>query len=193
MAHRSTRADARVNRDRLIRVGTEVLIADGPGATVTEIVRRTGVSESLFFTHFASKDELIAVLLAARLEELRKLALAQVRRDAPPLECLEGYIWEAAAEIAPHRGYLEVASYHDLSNPQASAAESALHVAVGRLVAGAAADVREDLTPQDVHALIMIGTLAAAPYLHARPELWRRYIAFLVAGIRRARSAMKRS
>jgi AcrR family transcriptional regulator len=182
---RSPRADARDNRERLIRVGTEVLIAAGPGATVSEIVRRAEVSESLFFTHFASKDELIAELLATRLEVLRKLALHHLRRDEPALTRLEAYIWEAAEEVAPHRGYLEVTSYHEIEDPHAEKAAAALHGVVGRLVAAAAPDLRPGLSAPDVHALIMIGTLAAAPYRHARPELWRRYVGFLVAGIRK--------
>jgi AcrR family transcriptional regulator len=162
------RSDARDNRERLIRVGAEVLVADGPASTVAEIVKRAGVSESLFFSHFASKDDLIAELVISRLEALRRMALQHAD--------LEAYIWDAAEDLAPHRAYLDLAGY-----PSA-----ALDAAVSRLIAAAerAGKVRPGVTAADICALLMIGTLAAAPYLHARPRLWRRFVAILVAGLR---------
>jgi AcrR family transcriptional regulator len=171
VAHRSPRSDGRENRERLILAGAEVLIADGPGATVHAIVQRAGVSETLFFSHFASKDDLIAELVTARLIALREIAQQS--------DTLDAYIWAAAENVAPHRAYLEAANHHGV---QVEPPRASLDFAVNRLIAGA--DVRPGVTAEDVHALIMIGTLAAAPYLHARPGLWRRYVGLLAAGLK---------
>lgn len=173
IAARAPRSDARRNRDRLIRAGAEVLAEDGPAATVTDIARRAGLSDGSFFTYFSSKDDLIDVLVAERGDVLRALAQEQVRAAGSPGERLERYMYAAAAELAPHRLYLELPADAD-------------HVAVARLVRDAqeAGAIRPDITAADVHALLMLATLAAAPYLIGRPELWRRFVALAVASLR---------
>lgn len=175
IAARPLRSDARRNRDRLIQAGAEVLIEDGPGATVTEIARRAGLSEGSFFTYFSSKDDLIGVLVAERLDVLHELALQQARGEGPAMERLERYMYAAAAELAPHRLYLELATAVDANLS-----------AVGRLVREAQGDgaIRPEVTAADIHALLMIATLAAAPYLIGRPDLWRRFVALAVASLR---------
>jgi AcrR family transcriptional regulator len=169
------------HRERLIEVGAEVLKTEGPGATVAEIARRANVSQSLFFTHFASRDDLIAALADIRIEALRELARTHAGARGPAAERLEAYVWAAAAEIAPHRAYL---SNLKGSDPFKFAE---LHTSVQRLLDDAEHEgaVREGVSAEDLLGLIMAATLSAAPYLHARPELWRRFVAVVVAGLLR--------
>lgn len=164
-----------------MEAGLQVLVAEGPDATVGSIAHRAGLSDASFFTYFASKDDLIAALVATRTDAWLGIAQRCARGEGPALERLETYFWEAARDVAPHRAYIGVA--------HAPAFEDAaeLVATLGRLVARAERDgtLRPGLTAADVNALILIATYAAAHYLHARPTLWRRFVAVFVAGLRR--------
>lgn len=154
-------------------------MAEGPDVTVGAIARHAGVSESAFFSYFASKDDLIAELVSSRYEAW--LALAQRRGDGTACERLEAFVWEMAADAAPHRVYLDTERLLRIDERSRDVAD-AFHCAVTRLIG--AAGTREGLTSHDLLSAVLVATLAAAPYLHARPELWRRFVAVVVAGLR---------
>jgi AcrR family transcriptional regulator len=151
---------------------------DGPEATVTEIARRAGLSEGSFFTYFSSKEDLMGTLVTERSRTLQALGRKHARGEGPAMERLEGYMWDAAEELAPHRFYLEIAHVGPFDPANAEV--------IGRLIRQAQDDgaLRLGVTATDVHALLMIVTLAAAPYLPGRPDLWRRFLALAIAGLR---------
>jgi AcrR family transcriptional regulator len=180
------RADARRTRQSLLHAGAEVFSEQGWGATVGEIARRAGVSEMSFFTYFASKEDLLSVLRAARIESHVAMALRHARRDAPAIERLEDFIWEAAADMAPHRAYVAIADQFGVVDEASIPLVRTLEETLGRLVRSAHQEgaLRAGISPFDVMNVVMVGTLAAAPLARTHPTLWRRYVALSIAGLR---------
>jgi AcrR family transcriptional regulator len=64
------RADAQRNLDRLLDVAGECFAARGLDCSIDEIARRAGVGHGTVFRRFATKDELVAAVLARQLAQL---------------------------------------------------------------------------------------------------------------------------
>src|SRR5438094_6662201 len=70
-AARPLRADAARNRRALIRAAREVFERDGfVGARITDIADAAGVAHGSFYSHFQSKEEALAAVLAEVQEEM---------------------------------------------------------------------------------------------------------------------------
>src|SRR5215831_17728002 len=73
-AHRSDRerrADARRNRERVLRTAQQMFAADGLGVSLDEIARRAGVGPGTVHRHFPAKE---ALYLAVAVDQLEQLA-----------------------------------------------------------------------------------------------------------------------
>ncbi|MFD5764693.1 TetR/AcrR family transcriptional regulator [Streptomyces sp. NPDC127049] len=64
------RTDARRNRERLVAAAREVFAESGPGASLNEIARRAGVGPGTLYRHFPQRPDLLAAVLADRIETL---------------------------------------------------------------------------------------------------------------------------
>src|ERR1700744_2247985 len=74
------RAAPRRTRDRVLTAARELFASDGLSVSLDEIARRAGVGPGTVHRHFPAKENLIAAVAIARLEEIvaraRKLATA---------------------------------------------------------------------------------------------------------------------
>ena len=68
------RADARRNHDALLRAGEQLLERDGAGFSFEEAARLANVGKGTLYRRFASRDHLIAEVLARRFAELAREA-----------------------------------------------------------------------------------------------------------------------
>ncbi len=168
-----------------MRAGEEALVDLGPGVTVNEIARRAGVSKGTFFRHFDSKDDLVSALVVEHHTRLLTVVREEYRRPGSARERLEGYMVRAADTIAAHRGYIEVANQLGAFGDEARAIMRKVDSAVGQLLTRVQGEhaVRPDIAAADVHAIILIATIAAAPGYAVRPDLWRRYLDVLLEGL----------
>ncbi|KIF75084.1 TetR family transcriptional regulator [Streptomyces sp. 150FB] len=64
------RADARLNRERLVVTAREVFAESGPGASLNEIARRAGVGPGTLYRHFPNRQTLLTAVLRDRIETL---------------------------------------------------------------------------------------------------------------------------
>ena len=126
---RELRADARRNRERVLRTAQQVFAADGLGVSLDEIARRAGVGPGTVHRHFPAKE---ALYLAVAIDQLEQLA--------------------AEAKVLAATGDPATAFFTQLSRMVASGAEN---VAVKSALAAAefdlrtaAPDVAADLTRQ---------------------------------------------
>lgn len=92
-------------RERLIRAAIDIVATEGVAAlTTVNVCRRVGIAQSSYYTHFASRDELLRALAelgAAATRRTNTAARAQfgVHRDQPhlrdtmraPLELIRGH------------------------------------------------------------------------------------------------------
>lgn len=114
-------------RDALVAAATELLDAGGAGnVTLREVGRRTGVSRTAPYVHFASKSALLATIAARELQELvREVeALADGR---PPAEVLRGAVLQYVrwARERPERFRLVFGRWSTESDELRQAAERA--------------------------------------------------------------------
>ncbi|MFI1309938.1 TetR/AcrR family transcriptional regulator [Streptomyces albidoflavus] len=85
------RADARLNRERLVAAAREVFTEAGPEASLNEIARRAGVGPGTLYRHFPHRSALLAAVLRERIETLCGLA-GTLRASHPADEALAGWL-----------------------------------------------------------------------------------------------------
>jgi len=176
-------------RERLLQAGMEVLLDRGPSASVADITRHAGVCDGSFFTHFASKEDLVRVLVQQRMRTTLAIARKHARAEGPAIVRLEGFAWEAAEDVAPHRAYLQVAERLGALDDSLRETMDELDATLERLIAQAQAarELRAGLSAAEVIGVVMISTAAAIGH---HPELWRRQLAFFLAGLRSERRTL---
>ncbi len=174
------RADAQRNLTRVLDAAAEAFAERGPDVSVDEIARRAGVGHATVFRRFATKDALIAAVMAGRLDELIGVARASLHADDAGAAFTD-FTWKAAELHASALGLFECIGR---CGGEGQAAE--LEELVARLVvrAQAAGALRSDLGAGDVSALISAAVTAAPP------ALWRRYVEVVLEGLRPPKSEL---
>lgn len=86
MTHIGERADARANRDRVVRAARAVFAERGTGAEIREIAERAGVGMGTVYRNFANRDELMAAIVGECIDEANGIV---DRADSAPTP-LEG-------------------------------------------------------------------------------------------------------
>ena len=92
------RADARRNRDSILKTAVQHFASHGVGASLEEIAREAGVGAGTLYRHFPSREALLAAALRGRQAEL--LAVSRDARDVADadvaltkwLEALQDYL-----------------------------------------------------------------------------------------------------
>jgi len=90
-AARKPRADAQLNRVRILEVAKQAFTRSGPNASLDDIAREAGIGAGTLYRHFASRDALIEAVYRT---EVEKLAAAE-RRFATamsPIEALRAWM-----------------------------------------------------------------------------------------------------
>ena len=100
---RPLRADARRNRDRLLAVAAEALMADAevPLETVAE---RAGVGIGTLYRHFPNRDALVEAVYRHEVEALCDAAPDLLGGDGPAVEALREWMGRFVRYAATKRG-----------------------------------------------------------------------------------------
>ncbi|HYF28485.1 MAG TPA: helix-turn-helix domain-containing protein [Baekduia sp.] len=179
------RADAERNRQRLLDAARDVFADRGLSVTLDEIAKHAGVGVGTAYRRFRNKDELIDALLEARIDELTAIAERWLAHP-DPWAAVRGYLEEAMQLQCADRGLKQVLFAPGHGAVRVARARQTLGPAVSRLVARAreAGVVRADLQGTDL-ALFnkMLGEVVDLGR-DVEPDLWRRYLDILLAGIR---------
>jgi AcrR family transcriptional regulator len=158
---RQLRADARRNRARVLAAAEEVFAEVGVHAGIELIAHRAGVGVGTVCRNFATKDELIAEVLAARGEALLDEARAALLDD-DAAAAFERFMVGAAAKAAGYRALAEeMAARGEV--PVREGLRQELTDALEQLVRRAqdAGALRTDVTAADIK-LILSGLAQAA-------------------------------
>jgi AcrR family transcriptional regulator len=178
------RADAERNRRRLLDAAAAAFAEKGVGCSVDEIARRAGVGHATAFRHFPTKEGLVAAVVKDRLRQIADMAEAALEQGDADAS-LRVFLEQTAEMHANDRCLVEEARFV-ARDPEVLAEKAQTMDAVGRLVARAqaAGALRSDVTANDVFLLVR-GVIEATAPLHAvSPELWRRYLAIVLDGLR---------
>jgi AcrR family transcriptional regulator len=174
---RRPRADARRNRDRILRTAQRLFAAEGLGVSLDEIARHAGVGPGTVHRHFPAKE---ALYLAVAIDQLKRLvteaeALAATG-DPAALFTLLSRMMATGAENVAVKSALVAAEFDLRTAAPDVAADINRHVADLLDRAHAAGVVRDDVTVDEVMALVA-GAFAAIR--HAGAETSRERSAHL--------------
>jgi len=174
------RADARRNRERILKAARAVFGEQGIEAQIDDVAKRAKVGVGTVYRHYPTKEALRDALVRERFEEIAGYAEEALRRD----DAWEGFcelIWRAAERNAADRAFCEVVAFTDQSS---IVEETGLAGSTALLMqrAKALGKLRADATPVDIP--IMMAGAGSVMRAHASPAVWRRYLTIMLDGLR---------
>jgi AcrR family transcriptional regulator len=175
---RPLRADARRNRERVLKAARAVFSAKGREAHLEDVARRAKVGVGTVYRHFPTKDALLEALAREQFEILTRWSLeAEAVPDA--WAAFNGMIWRGAELQASDRALMEAVAEF---KPSVARQARELHASTERLLrrAQAAGAVRADATGEDVQ-LMMCGL---GSVMQMNGDGWRRYLTVMLDGLR---------
>jgi AcrR family transcriptional regulator len=174
---RELRADARRNRQQVLRTARHLFAAHGLGVSLDEIARRAGVGPGTVHRHFPTKDALYLAVATDMLERLVAQAEKLAATDDPAaLFGLLSRMMAAGADNIAVKSALAAAEFDLRTAAPELAADLTRHVAGLLDRAQAAGVARRDATVGEVMALVA-GAFAAIR--HAGADTSRRRSAHL--------------
>ncbi len=174
------RADARRNREKILKAAQTCLARDGLDAQMDEIARGAKVGVGTVYRHFPTKDDLVFALAGQRFDRLAELAHAALEQEDP---------WEAFCEFLRNSAQIQIedrALSEVMLDSNDVMREHAERIEILELVkrimdrAKASGDLREDAEPEDVPMLTCpLGSAAGMPKMNTE-----RYLALAIDGFR---------
>jgi AcrR family transcriptional regulator len=186
LAGADRRADSQRNRRALLEAAARAFAEGGIDVPADEIARRAGVAKGTLFRHFPTKRALVSEVLVDRLVALQA-AVAEISAARPPgLGALAELMSRGAEVLAADRSFFDAATCEGFADERLERAKRELQAALDGLVAAAqsSGEVRTDVTGADIAMLMMAATNTCAPAHELQPQLWRRYLALMIDGLR---------
>jgi AcrR family transcriptional regulator len=182
---RPLRADAQLNRDRILSAAAELFAERGLGVPLDEIARRAGVGVATLYRRFPTRADLAA---AAFERSMSKYTEAVDRALANPAagDGFRGLIFDLCELQARDAGLRDLLT---TSFPARSTIERRTAEAVDKLTeligrAQADGSIRADLVVADVVVLLLANSGVLAATGKAAPDAWRRFAALMVDAFR---------
>jgi AcrR family transcriptional regulator len=180
-ASKPLRADARRNRERIVKAARAVFADQGIDAQIDDVAKRAKVGVGTVYRHFPTKEALLEALVRERFEEIAGYAREALEREV----AWEGFcelIWRAAERNAVDRAFCEVVAGTDCSR---MVEETGLAGSTEELMRRAKAQgrMRADATIMDVEVM-MCGAGSVMRTILTAPDVWRRYLTLMLDGMR---------
>jgi AcrR family transcriptional regulator len=188
---RPLRRDAQRNRQRVLQAASEVFTECGLEVSLDEVARHAGVGVGTVYRRFRTKEELVEALFDERIDAIAAIG-ARAAEDPDPWSGLVCFMEQLAEMLAGNLGLRQMLMFATYGRDRVAYARERNAPLVGRLVerAQAAGQVRGDLGPTDIPFIIFTLTQATEFSRHASPELWRRYLALFLDGLRPEREGV---
>src|SRR5215203_4136556 len=145
------RADARRNREAILKAARAIFSARGREGHLEEVARRAKVGMGTVYRHFPTKEALLEALAREQFELLTTWAREAV--DAPdPGPALEALLWRGAELQAKDRALMEAVAEF---KPGVAEQSSELHACMETLLtrAQATGHIRADATGEDIRLM----------------------------------------
>ena len=175
---RPLRADARRNREAILKAARAVFSARGREAHLEEVARRAKVGMGTVYRHFPTKEALLEALAREQFDILT--GWAREAQDAPrPGAAFEALLWRGAELQASDRALMEAVAEF---KPSVARQAEELHACTERLLERAKAEgtIRADAGAEDIR-LLMCGL---GSVMQMGGESWRRYLTVMLDGMR---------
>jgi AcrR family transcriptional regulator len=187
---RPLRRDAARNRQRILAAAAQVFTERGLDATLDEVARAAGVGIGTVYRRFPDKESLVAALFRERVDNLVTVA-EDACAAADPWQGIVSYLEYAAAAMAGDTGLRQLMMFATYDRDQVCYARDRMRPVISRLVerAQASGDLREDFAATDVKMIAFMLASLAEYAAAVTPDVWRRYLAMLIDGLRPSRGA----
>ncbi|WP_433634890.1 TetR/AcrR family transcriptional regulator [Nocardia sp. CA-120079] len=178
------RSDAARNLTRILSTADRLLAERGVDVTLDDVAHAAGVGVGTVYRRFANKSELLAAILQEYVAELEARAGAAVLEDDPWVG-LTRLLERICELVAGNRGVAIAMTELEDGTTFFDQFEAAVAPVVEILLdrARVRGDVRPDVVPSDVLALIPMVHAVAAFADSVQPDIWRRYLALLLDGM----------
>ena len=186
---RPLRQDAELNRERLLVAARELFATRGLDVTLNDIAHHAGAGVGTAYRRFANKEEVIDALFEEALQgvaDVANQALASTDAWAGLVQFLEQSLNMQFGD----RGLNQIMNNTALGRDRVSEARDRIAPLIQQLVQRAKAEgvVRPDLEQSDL-IFMQLGLSAIMESSRAiEPELYTRYLALFLDGIRTDRS-----
>jgi len=190
---RPLRRDAERNRQRILAAAAQVFTERGLDATLDEVARAAGVGIGTVYRRFPDKEALITALFRERVDNL--VTVAEDACAAPdPWQAVVSYLEYAAAAMAGDTGLRQLMMFGAYDRDQVCYARDRMRPVISKLVerAQASGDLRGDFEATDVKMIAFMLASLAEYAAAVTPDVWRRYLAMLIDGLRPSRGEVSR-
>jgi AcrR family transcriptional regulator len=185
VAEKPLRADARRNREKVLKAARAVFAEQGRDAQIDDVARRADVGVGTVYRHFPTKDALLQALSDETFDSVASYAREALERD-DPWEAFLDVMWFGGSKTAGDRAFSEILTASPNSMPPRTCpGEADLVVTVGELMRRCqeAGKMRPDALISDI-PLLMCGVGNASGMDHPCPDAWRRHLAIVLDGLR---------
>lgn len=182
---RGLRRDAERNRQRIVAAARELFAARGLEATLNDVAHHAGVGVGTVYRRFATKEELLEAVFEDGIDQVVELAKAAVHVE----DSWDGFVWfvEHLCELtATDRGLREMVCSKAYGGYRVECARLRLDPHVTMVVERAREDgyLRGEIEAGDMPILNLLAGTVSEWAGHVEPDLWRRYVALLLEGMR---------
>jgi AcrR family transcriptional regulator len=177
---RPLRADARRNRERIVKAARAVFADQGIEAQIDDVAKRAKVGVGTVYRHFPTKEAIVDALVRERFEEIAGYAREALQNE-DAWEGFSGMLLRAGERNAADRCFCEVVAFTEVSS---IVAETGLAGSTEELMQRAKAQgkLRPDATQMDI-SMLMCG-LGSVMRTMPGPDVWRRYMTLMLDGLR---------
>ncbi|WP_431047916.1 TetR/AcrR family transcriptional regulator [Roseateles sp. L2-2] len=176
------RSDAAENRERLLAAAHVVFAERGLSATLDDVARHAGVGVGTAYRHFPNKQALASEVLEGAMQRLADDAEAALA-VADPWQGFVGFFETVVASQARHRGLHHLSASDGIASAEVQRRfESAVVQLFQR--GQKAGVIRPDAAPTDVGPMLVMLRTVIDLSPPGKPELWRRYLAVMLDGLR---------
>jgi AcrR family transcriptional regulator len=185
ITERPLRKDAARNRERILDAARELFTERGLAVTLNEIAHHAGVGVGTVYRRFPDRAQLIEALFERRIDEIREL-LEAARTDPDPWRALTRFHEQALELQAADRGLRELLLGAPGAPERLTKLGDQLRPLAAELVdrARAAGRLRADCEPEDFGIVYLMLSAVIDAGQDVAPELWRRYFAILLRGLK---------
>lgn len=182
---RGLRKDAERNRQRVLTAARELFAIKGMEATLNDVAHHAGVGVGTVYRRFATKEELVEAIFEEGVAEIVCLAETALQHE----NSWDGFVWfmERHCELsATDRGLREIVYSKAYGGDRVECAREALVPLLSKLVERARRDghLRTDIEHTDTPIIGLLAGTVSEWAGHVDPDLWRRYVALLLDGMR---------
>jgi AcrR family transcriptional regulator len=181
---RSLRADARLNRDRLLEAAARAFARDGTEASLKAIAQDAGVGIGTLYRHFPTREQLVEATYRSEVARTRE-AVPELLGSLPPAEALRAWMDRFVGFLATKHGMADALR-------AILATEDGLRLETRQLLTDALAELlaagvkdrtlRSDVDPTDV--LMGLGGVALIAGQPDQRDQARRLLDLLLDGLR---------